>query len=137
VTIKIPISVGELVDKITILEIKTQYIKEESKLGIIYNELDMLNDEFEKFLAANEKKRRKILSLKKDLLKVNSNLWDIEDKIRILEANKDFNEIFVELARSVYIHNDKRSEIKNKINILTDSHISEVKQYPDYKINDK
>lgn len=132
-TIKIPISIGELVDKITILEIKSQYIKEESKLAIIYKELEMLNDEFEKLLSDKENKRRKLISLKKDLEKINTELWEIEDKIRILESKKDFTGKFVELARHVYIFNDKRSELKNKINILTDSHISEIKQYPDYK----
>ncbi|RPI13708.1 MAG: hypothetical protein EHM58_17925 [Ignavibacteriae bacterium] len=136
-TIKIPISTGELIDKITILEIKTHHIKEGDKLSIIYNELKMLYDEFEKLLDSIEKKKKKLLSLKNDLEKVNSTLWEIEDKIRILEAKKDFTGDFVELARNVYLYNDKRSELKKKINILTDSHISEIKQYPNYKDNEQ
>lgn len=135
-TIKIQISIGELVDKITILEIKTQHIREDAKLKIISNELDMLNYEFENFLSEKNKKRKKILTLKKELMKINASLWEIEDRIRLLEAEKDFTGSFVELARSVYFYNDKRSEIKNKINVLTDSHISEVKQYPDYRTNE-
>ncbi len=131
-TIKIPISIGELIDKITILEIKTQFIKDTEKLDVIFKELEMLNIEYIKLITDIEKKSKKIGQMKDELFNVNMKLWEIEDEIRVLEDKKEFSEHFVKLARSVYIYNDKRSEVKNKINLLTESKLSEVKQYPKY-----
>lgn len=131
-TIKIPISIGELIDKITILEIKTQFIKDTEKLDVIFKELEMLNIEYIKLITDIEKKSKKIGQMKDELFNVNMKLWEIEDEIRVLEDKKEFSEHFVKLARSVYMYNDKRSEVKNKINLLTESKLSEVKQYPKY-----
>jgi uncharacterized UPF0146 family protein len=135
-TIKIPISTGELIDKITILEIKTQFIKDSGKLEVIFKELEFLSIEYNKLITNIEKKSKKIELLKDELYNVNMKLWEIEDEIRVLEGKQEFNEYFVKLARSVYIYNDKRSEVKNKINLLTESKLSEVKQYPKYKSED-
>jgi hypothetical protein len=132
-TIKIPISTGELIDKITILEIKTRFIKDLEKLEVIYKELELLNSEYSKLLVNLNKKSKKIGLLKDELLSVNLKLWEIEDEIRILESKQQFNEYFVKLARSVYIYNDKRSEVKNKINTITESNLAEIKQYPKYR----
>lgn len=132
-TIKIPISIGELIDKITILEIKTQFIKDSEKLEVIFKELEMLNIEYIKLISDIAKKSKKIGQLKDELFNVNMKLWEIEDEIRVLEDKKEFSEHFVKLARSVYMCNDKRSELKNKINLLTESKLSEIKQYPKYR----
>ena len=123
-----PISLGELIDKISILKIKKKKIKNKSKLKNIINELLLLN----KILNKNFKKNNKILIYEKKLTQINKKLWDIEDKIRNLEAKKIFNKQFINLARSVYITNDKRSEIKRKINQLTGSNIKEEKSYKSY-----
>ena len=124
----VPISTGELIDKISILKIKKKKIKNKSKLKNIINELLFLN----KILNKNFKKNNKILIYEKKLTQINKKLWDIEDKIRNLEAKKIFNKQFINLARSVYITNDKRSEIKRKINQLTGSNIKEEKSYKSY-----
>ena len=124
----VPISTGELIDKISILKIKKKKIKNKSKLKNIINELLLLN----KILNKNFKKNNKILIYEKKLTQINKKLWDIEDKIRNLEAKKIFNKQFINLARSVYITNDKRSEIKRKINQLTGSNIKEEKSYKSY-----
>ena len=131
-TIKIPISIGELIDKITILEIKTQFIKDSEKLEVIFKELEILNLEYIKLISDIQKKSKKIGQMKDELFNVNMKLWEIEDEIRVLEDKKEFSEHFVKLARSVYMYNDKRSEVKNKINLLTESKLSEIKQYPKY-----
>ncbi len=124
----VPISTGDLIDKISILKIKKKKIKNKSKLKNIINELLLLN----KILNKNFKKNNKILIYEKKLTQINKKLWDIEDKIRNLEAKKIFNKQFINLARSVYITNDKRSEIKRKINQLTGSNIKEEKSYKSY-----
>ena len=124
--IKIPVSVGELVDKITILEIKTKNVKETGKSKNIENELSKLN------LIYADLRNEKLDSHYEELKTINEKLWNIEDEIRILEKNKKFGTEFIELARSVYITNDKRFDVKSKINSLYDSNIVEEKLYEEY-----
>ena len=130
-----PISVGELIDKITILEIKLLFIKEEEKLVHVKKELEKLL-----FIYGNEQLfpaeiKKEIELLKQNLLEVNTDLWKIEDDIRDKELKKEFDAAFIELARSVYFTNDKRFEIKNKITKLLNSDIQEVKSYQNYGQN--
>ena len=122
------ISVGELLDKISILEIKQKNLKDNEKIKIVNKELESLNMTLKKDVTMTEE----IQSLYQDLKKINSMLWDIEDGKRDCERNKDFGGKFIELARSVYIENDNRAKIKNKINQLSGSNISEVKSYDKY-----
>jgi hypothetical protein len=122
------ISVGELLDKISILEIKQKNLKDNEKIKIVNKELKSLNMTLKKDVTMTEE----IQSLYQDLKKINSMLWDIEDEKRDCERNKDFGDKFIELARSVYIENDNRAKIKNKINQLSGSNISEVKSYDKY-----
>ena len=124
--IKIPVSVGELVDKITILEIKTKNVKETGKSKNIENELSKLN------LIYADLRNKKLDSHYEELKTINEKLWNIEDEIRILEKNKNFGTEFIKLARSVYITNDKRFDVKSKINSLYDSNIVEEKLYEEY-----
>ena len=126
--INTPISPGELLDKITILEIKSEQIKDAQKLRNVKTELSILNESWVKSSIRNEK----INELKQELKNNNKALWEIEDKIRIKEANKEFDENFIELARSVYIENDKRAATKKKINLLLGSKIVEEKSYAEY-----
>ncbi len=125
--IEIPISIGELIDKITILEIKYENISDKEKNKLINVELKLLNSIYKKIGPNKELEK-----LKLELKKINSTLWEIEDEIRILENKKVFDKEFVSLARSVYITNDKRFDIKNKINKIFSSDIMEVKSYEKY-----
>jgi hypothetical protein len=122
---KIEVSNGEIIDKLTIIQIKLERIKDESKLKNLLKEYEEL-----KIIAAS------ILSLEDPLYKalygVNCELWDVEDHIRNLEHSKNFGEEFVNAARSVYFKNDKRSEIKREINIKTASGLIEEKSYKKY-----
>jgi len=127
-----PISLGELMDKISILWIKKDKIIDKNKLNLIEDELNLLNKSITIIINKNQDRRIEILSLIEDLKKINAELWDIEDKIRECERNKDFDQNFIELARSVYITNDKRSELKNEINLKFGSNIVEVKSYEKY-----
>ena len=122
------ISVGELLDKISILEIKQKNIKDEQKIKIISKELESLNYSLKKDVRITDE----IKSLYEDLKKINIKLWNIEDGKRDCERNGDFGEKFIQLARSVYIENDQRAKIKNKINKISGSNISEVKSYNEY-----
>jgi len=122
------ISVGELLDKISILEIKQKNIKDEQKIKIISKELESLNYTLKKDVNITDE----IKSLYEDLKKINIKLWNIEDGKRDCERNGDFGEKFIQLARSVYIENDQRARIKNKINKISGSNISEVKSYDEY-----
>ena len=122
------ISVGELLDKISILEIKLKNIKDEQKIKIISKELESLNYSLKKDVRITDE----IKSLYEDLKKINIKLWNIEDGKRDCERNGDFGEKFIQLARSVYIENDQRAKIKNKINKISGSNISEVKSYDQY-----
>lgn len=124
---KVDISIGELVDKVTILKIKLDKIKSEEKLKNIKKEYEILNEKMES--TGVKEDIPDFLELKK----VNEDLWEIEDKIRIKEMNKEFDDEFIQLARSVYFQNDKRSEIKRKINFSFNSELVEEKEYVDYK----
>lgn len=124
---KIDISTGELVDKVTILAIKLEKISEPSKLKNIQNEYDLLLPPMKD--CGIEPHSEPFLALKE----VNLKLWEIEDRIRIKESMKAFDDEFVELARSVYFINDERAEIKKRINLATGSELVEEKEYVDYK----
>ena len=123
--INAPISIGELVDKITILEIKKNKLQN-SKLENVLKELSFLR----KLIEKNQ------IEITDDLFsqlkEINLTLWNIEDQIRIKEKNKEFDNTFIELARSVYFKNDKRAEIKKSINRLSNSEITEEKYYSEY-----
>ena len=125
--ISIPVSLGELVDKISILHIKNKNIKDDKKLKLIREELELLNSILNDHIKKDDIKEH--LNV---LIEINSELWVIEDDIRDCERNKKFDEKFITLARSVYITNDKRSEIKLDINKKFGSKIVEVKSYEEY-----
>ena len=119
------ISAGELVDKITILEIKKNKISDENKLKEIDKELNSLNNTMDKFILG----KSKILTFKDQLKDIILKLWDIEDGKRTAEKNNDFGKVFIELARNVYKFNDERAKIKLKINEILGSNIKEVKSH--------
>ena len=125
--INTPVSLGELVDKISILHIKNINIKDDEKLKLIREELELLNQTLNKHI--NNSDIQNYLDL---LIEINSKLWVIEDDIRDCERNKKFDQTFIDLARSVYFTNDKRSEIKLEINKKFGSKIIEVKSYEEY-----
>ena len=125
--ISTPVSLGELVDKISILHIKNKNIKDDEKLKLIREELKLLTITLDGHLKKND-----IQEFLDALIKINSELWIIEDEIRDCEKSKKFDEKFISLARSVYITNDKRSEIKLDINKKLGSEIVEVKSYEEY-----
>jgi hypothetical protein len=122
------ISFGELLDKISILEIKLDKVINKTNLQDINKEYKALI----KTKNKNIKSLKKIKFLYSNLKKVNLKLWNIEDSIRICEKNKNFNRKFIELARDVYINNDKRAKIKSEINKVLGSNIKEIKQYVNY-----
>jgi nicotinamide riboside kinase len=124
----IPGSVGELLDKVSILNIKRVMISDTEKLTMVKDELQELMDVAHPFLQ--NKEVEEIYDL---LLMVNKNLWDVEDVLRKMEADKKFDEEFIAKARSVYFLNDRRFELKNKINNVMGSRINEVKQYVQYQ----
>ena len=126
--IKIPVSVGELIDKITILEIKKIKINDKLKLALIKKEHKYLKD----ILIAKIKLTKLVKENYSLLKKINLMLWDIEDKKRNAEKNQKFDKTFISLARKVYIYNDKRAEVKSIINNITGSDIVEVKSYKKY-----
>ena len=123
------ISVGELFDKITILNIKTQKINDTEKLINIKNELDFLNNQAS---SINVKDQDSLTLNINKLQSINEELWDIENYKRECEANKDFGEKFIQLSRDVHFKNDIRAQIKKEINLLTDSIIVEEKEYSKY-----
>ena len=125
--INTPVSLGELVDKISILHIKNINIKDDEKLKLIREELELLNLTLNKHIKKND-----IQNYLDSLIEINSKLWVIEDDIRDCERNKKFDQIFIDLARSVYFTNDKRSEVKLEINKKFGSKIIEVKSYDEY-----
>ena len=124
-----PMSIGELLDKITILEIKAVKISDEAKLKNIDYELDLLSETW----ADTKLNNGKIDELKAALKTVNQKLWHIEDQIRILEKHQQFDDEFIELARSVYFVNDDRANIKKEINTITGSALVEEKSYESYQ----
>ena len=123
----VPISYGELVDKITILETKLKHFKDASKRANTQTELGLLLE------TAQKNKIDLNHGLVKQLREVNQALWDIEDWIRIEEQKQDFGPRFIELARSVYFENDKRANYKKEINLLYGSRLIEEKEYVDYR----
>ena len=125
---KVEISNGELLDKLTILRIKQEKIKEEEKLININNEILELEPLYLKILE-----KRDVSGLFISLFEVNTQIWAIEDSIRENERNKDFGDSFISLARSVYFQNDKRASIKKQINLETGSFLIEEKSYSDYE----
>ena len=122
------ISAGELLDKISILEIKLDKIKNNNDQEEISKEYKLLKEAQD----SNIKITEKIKKLFKEIKEVNLILWDIENGIRTCEKNKDFGEKFTELSRAVYLNNDKRAKIKSEINEILGSNIREIKQYADY-----
>ena len=124
------ISPGELLDKITILEIKIEKVKDKNSLEEIKKEYKILKE----IQTSSIEMTGKIKDLFQSVKNVNVKLWNIEDKLRICEKNKDFDKNFIELARSVYFANDERAELKSKINKILKSNIREIKQYDNYKI---
>jgi hypothetical protein len=124
---KVEVSNGELIDKLSILSIKLRNIKDEEKLLNINKEFSELNE-----IASELLKIDGVLDLYDELTEINSRLWDIEDSIRWKENQKEFDEEFVYYARNVYITNDLRFKIKSKINTLTDSYFVEEKSYERY-----
>jgi len=124
------ISPGDLLDKISILEIKLEKVKDKNSQEKIKKEYKILKE----IQNSSIELTGKIKDLFRLVKNINIALWNIEDKLRIHEKNKDFSENFIELARGVYFNNDKRAKIKSEINEILGSNISEVKQYVDYKI---
>jgi hypothetical protein len=126
--ISTPVSFGELIDKITILEIKSEQIRDAAKLANVRAELDMLNATWAQNLAS----RTDILAERAELKRINQSLWDIEDEIRLKEKAQDFDARFIELARAVYFTNDKRAAVKRAINLKLGSQLVEEKSYQVY-----
>jgi len=128
-TIKVELAYGELLDKMTILQIKSERITDENKLSNVNKELGLLND----LWKLDKKSLVGIASEFTALKDINEKIWDIEDGIRDKERAKEFDQEFIELARSVYFSNDKRAEIKRVINIKLGSDLIEEKSYADYE----
>ena len=126
--ILIPISPGELLDKITILQIKSERIDDPVKVANVRTELDML----QKVWADSVEDDDEIRALSAELKRINESLWEIEDDIRDEERNKRFGDRFIELARAVYVTNDQRADAKKKVNLHLNSTIVEEKSYQDY-----
>ena len=122
---KIEVSNGEIIDRLTILEIKLERIKDPDKLINISKEYEAILPFAEQIIDLNNQ-------LVKDLKTINISLWEIEDRIRDLERNADFGALFVQTARQVYINNDDRARIKKEINLLTNSGFTEEKSYKKY-----
>jgi len=126
--LQVPVSVGEVLDKITILQIKLAHISDAAKRVNIQNELDALLP----LVAGDAFATDQMQGLMAELKAVNEALWDIEDDIREKEAAKNFDAEFIRLARAVYVTNDKRAEIKKQINLATGSALIEEKSYESY-----
>ncbi len=127
--IQVPISPGELLDKITILQIKSERIQDSTKVANVKVELDSLSNVWRQSVPSDTT----IEALTKELKAINEKLWVIEDNIRDEERNKQFGERFIELARSVYVINDDRANAKKKVNLHLNSSIVEEKSYQDYQ----
>ena len=126
--ILVEVSVGELLDKISILEIKKKKIKDLEKLKFINDEYNILKDQLNKNVKSNEKLEKLFQSLKE----INAKLWVIEDAKRLCEKNSDFGDKFVKLSREIHFLNDDRSKVKLEINNHTGSKIKEIKEYTNY-----
>ncbi len=127
--IQIPISPGELLDKITILQIKSERIADPAKVANVRTELEMLDKLWRQAVDQDDE----IAALTAELKSINEALWEIEDDIRDEERNRRFGERFIELARTVYVTNDERANAKKKVNLHLNSSIVEEKSYQDYK----
>ena len=126
--ILVEVSIGELLDKISILDIKKDKIKDETKLEHILNEYKILKEEYDNKVKNDDKLSKLYTSLKE----INSKLWVIEDDKRLCEKNADFGDEFIKLSRDVHFLNDERAKIKLEINIHTGSKIKEIKEYTKY-----
>jgi hypothetical protein len=126
--VTVPVSVGELIDKLSILHVKQLKIVNEDKLSFINKEFELIYNMSSMYLDDE-----KILNLYRQLIDVNLSLWDVEDELRTIETTKNFDSHFIELARKVYYINDDRFVLKNQINELTDSEVREQKDYIEYK----
>tara|TARA_Y100000389_G_C16985948_1_gene282563 strand:- start:123 stop:512 length:390 start_codon:yes stop_codon:yes gene_type:complete len=124
----VEVSIGELLDKISILEIKQEKIKDKDKLKFILDEHSVLKDQLDKNVKSNEKIDKLFQSLKE----INAKLWIIEDDKRLCEKEKDFTDKFIKLSRDVHFLNDDRAKIKLEINNITGSKIKEIKEYTSY-----
>ena len=124
----VEVSIGELLDKISILEIKQEKIKDQDKLKFISDEHAVLKNQLDKNVKSNDKLEKLFQSLKE----INAKLWVIEDDKRLCEKEKDFTEKFIKLSRDVHFLNDNRAKIKLEINNLTGSKIKEIKEYTSY-----
>ncbi len=127
--ILIPISPGELLDKITILQIKAERIEDPAKVANVKTELDMLQQVWQEKVEDDDT----IAALAAELKSINEALWEIEDDIRDEERNRRFGDRFIELARAVYVTNDRRADAKKRVNLHLNSSIVEEKSYQDYR----
>ena len=125
--VTVPVSVGEIIDKLSILQVKKNKISDKTKLEFVNKEFEILQNLSSVYLNNIE-----IESLYNQLVEINSSLWDIEDKLRVIEKEKRFEGEFISLARKVYFTNDERFRLKNEVNLLTFSEIREVKDYVKY-----
>ena len=125
--LSIPVSVGELIDKLSILQVKKIKVTNSDKLLFINKEYDLLYEMSSEFLQIKD-----ILQIYDDLINTNLKLWEVEDELRVIESTKNFDDTFTELARLVYYTNDERFRLKDKINSLTNSEIKEQKDYKEY-----
>ena len=126
--ITVPVSYGEVIDKITILEIKSERIADPDKVKNVRNELQLLERTWTDAIRG----KADISDARARLKAVNEDLWEIEDNIRVSEARKDFGDEFIKLARAVYVTNDRRADIKKEINLALGSELVEEKSYEDY-----
>lgn len=126
--INVPVSFGEVVDKITILEIKSERIQDPDKVANVRRELELIERTWTDAIEG----KADVSDARARLKGVNEELWEIEDEIRVRESQKDFGNRFVELARSVYVTNDRRADIKKEINLALGSELVEEKSYEDY-----
>ena len=126
--ILVEVSVGELLDKLSILEIKKLKIKDHKNLKFINDEYDILNNQFKNKIKIDEK----IIELFNSLKYINGKLWDIENEKRLCEKNSDFGEKFIKTSRDIHFLNDKRGRVKLEINNYTGSKIKEIKEYTSY-----
>ena len=126
--ISVPVSFGELIDKITILEIKSERMDDANKVANVRHELALL----EKTWSDNAANSADVSNARARLKAVNESLWEIEDEIRVKESRRTFDDEFVELARAVYVTNDQRAKIKKEINVALGSELVEEKSYQDY-----
>jgi hypothetical protein len=125
--VTVPVSIGEMIDKLSILQVKKTKISDEIKLEFVNKEFEILHN-----LSSIHLNNLEIEPLYHQLVEINSSLWDVEDKLRVLEKEKKFEGEFISLARKVYFTNDERFRLKNEINSITSSEIREVKDYVKY-----